>query len=341
MDQPRTGAPASSPVAASTSGACSRRSPRPGVRRLAHQLVEPRRERSRAEALEDRARVVDGGLDDGVVGPQHERHVQDDERLLVDEPHLGQLREDRCVLSGRSFAIAVAHGERRVHRPALQVDDPTVHVGGARRSEARLHGVKIALPEQRSSGARVIRRCVRGVHLGGPSPGPRRLAIPSRGERHGGPRRQKVGLLLGVASLRDEALVLREQVVDGLASSGKDLRARAEDARTVRWSEVPDVRVVRGRQGPVPLAEVHGKLGGVADCGRVAAPEPEPARQVERRLAALEGTPWIATEECDAEVQQAADDRLPQAQRLGKPDARLEDPDALVRARTRRAMHPS
>ena len=97
---------------------------------------------------------------------------------------------------------------------------------------------------------------------------------------------------------------------------------------------MPNVRVVRGRQGPVPLAEVHGKLGGVANRGRVAAPEPEPAREVQRRLAALEGTPWIATEKCDTEVQQAAGHRLPQAQRLGKPDARLENPDALVRARS-------
>ena len=123
--------------------------------------------------------------------------------------------------------------------------------------------------------------------------------------------------------------MLGEQVIDRLASRGQDLLAAAQDGRTVRRSQLLDVGLVRRRQRPVPLAEVDGDLGGVAERDGVAVPEPEPAGHVERRLAALEGPPRIAAEQRNAEVQQAADDGLSQAQRLGKPDAGLEDARSL------------
>ena len=139
-------------VAASTSGGLADASP--------HQLVEPRRERSRAEALEDRARVVDGGLHDRVVGPEDECHVQDHVRLLVDEPHLGELGEDRGVFATGTVAIAVVCAERGPDGLPLDVKDTTVERRGVNRIERAPHTLEITRPQRGTRGAREVHRCI-------------------------------------------------------------------------------------------------------------------------------------------------------------------------------------
>ena len=256
--------------------------------RPSHQLVEPRQERSRAEALEDRPRVVDGGLDDGVVGPQHERHVQDHVRLLVGEAHLGELGEDRRVLLGSTLAVAVVCAEGGSEGSPFEVKDAPMEVTRVKRSERLSQTLEITLPERGARGAREVHRRIREIELGRPAKARGSLAIPSGRERGGGPARHHVGLLLGVLAVEHQALVLGEQVIDRHASRGQDLLAAAQDGRTVLRSQVLDVCLVRRGHGPIPLAEVNGDLGGVGECDGVAVPEPEPAGQVERRIAALE-----------------------------------------------------
>jgi hypothetical protein len=43
-----------------------------------------------------------------------------------------------------------------VHRPALEVDDPAVHVPNGDRLERCFHAVEIALPERGAGGARYL-----------------------------------------------------------------------------------------------------------------------------------------------------------------------------------------
>ena len=168
-------------------------------------------------------------------------------------------------------------------------------VRGVERHERRPHTLEITLPERGARGAREVHRRIREVELGRPAKARGGLAIPSGGERGGGPARQQVGLLLAVLAIEHQALVLGEQVIDRRASSGQDLLATAQDTGTVRRSQLLDIGLVRCRQGPIPLAQVNGDLGGVGEGDRVAVPEPEPAGHVERRIAALEGTPRIAS----------------------------------------------
>ena len=200
-------------------------------------------------------------------------------RLLVGEAHLGELGKNCRVLAGRTLAITVMRAEGSPEGSSFEVNHATMDRRGVERRKCRPQPLEITLPERGARGAREVHRGIREVQLGGPAPGGRGLAIPSGGERGGGPARQKVGLVLGVLAVNNEARVLGEHVIDRRAASGQDLLATTQEACTIPRRQLLDVGIVRGRQGPVPLTEVHAHLGCVGECDRVGVAKPEPGWQ--------------------------------------------------------------